>query len=177
MLRFLLIIGLLFGLATHVYAQATSLDNVPIAWGEADERHTTVCSKRWHAIKIRDIRTRAVDLGLGADEQVRRESKAVFAGEADCFTGQLIYRPVAHGDIILGARTWVQVVDKDGPVACFENLRCRWIIQDQSFVEAQIELDGVKHADIVYVATPRPVQPARVGPIPPVITSEEIKKP
>jgi len=177
MIRFVIFILAIAVFPLDVQAQATSLDDVPIAWGEADERHTTVCAKRWHAIKIRDIRTRAVDLGLGADEQVRRESKAVFAGEADCFTGQLIYRPVAHGDVILGARTWVQIVDKDGPVACFENLRCRWIIQDQSFVEAQIELDGVKHADIVYVATPRPVQPARVGPVPPVITSEDVKKP
>lgn len=177
MFRFVLVVSLLLGVAMDADAQATSLDNVPIAWGEADERHTTVCSKRWHAIKIRDIRTRAVDQGLSAEEQVQRESRAVFAGDADCFTGQLIYRPVAHGDVILDARTWVQVVDKDGPVACFENLRCRWIIQTQSFVEAQIELDGVPHADIVYVATPRPVQPARVGPTPPVITSEDIKKP
>lgn len=177
MFRFVLVVSLLLGVAMDADAQATSLDDVPIAWGEADERHTTVYSKRWHAIKIRDIRTRAVDLGLGAEEQVQSESRAVFAGEADCFTGQLIYRPVAHGDVILGARTWVQVVDKDGPVACFEELRCRWIIQTQSFVESQIELDGVQHADIVYVATPRPVQPARVGPTPPVITSEDIKKP
>lgn len=177
MFRFVLIVGLLSVAATGAHAQATSLDDVPIAWGEADERHTTVCSKRWHAIKIRDIRTHAVDLGMGAEEQVQLESKAVFSGQADCFTGQLIYRPVAHGDIILGARTWVQVVDKDGPVACFGKLYCRWTIQTQNFVEAQIELDGIKHADIVYVATPRPVQPARIGAPPPVITSEDIKKP
>ena len=177
MFRFVLVVGLVLGVAMDAGAQATSLDNVPIAWGEVDERHTTVCSKRWHAIKIRDIRTRAVDMGLGAEEQVQRESRAVFAGEADCFTGQLIYQPVAHGDIILNARTWFQMVDKDGPVACFKGLRCRWVVQTQSFVEAQIELDGIEHADIVYVATPRPVQPARVGPTPPVITSEDIKKP
>ena len=55
-----------------VRAQAMSMDDAPIAWGERDERHTTVCAKRWHAIVIRDIRTRAVDMGLGADEQVKQ---------------------------------------------------------------------------------------------------------
>lgn len=114
--------------SAEVRAQATSLDEAPIAWGEADERHTTVCAKRWHAIRIRDIRTRAVDMGLGAEAQVEQESRAIFNGGADCFTGQLIYRPVEHADVILGARTWVQVVERDGPVPCFDGLRCRWAI-------------------------------------------------
>jgi len=148
--------------AGDVRAQATSLDDTPIAWGEADERHTTVCAKRWHAIRIRDIRTRAVDMGLGAEAQVEQESRAVFNGGADCFTGQLVYRPVQHADVILGARTWVQVIERDGPVACFDGLRCRWTIQNQNFVEATIEIDGKAHPETVYVATPRPVQPARI---------------
>lgn len=143
-------------------AQATSLDEMPIAWGERDERHTTVCAKRWHAIAIRDIRARTVDMGLGADEQVKQESKAIFAGKADCFTAQVVYTPVEHADVILNARTWVQLVERDGPVACFDGLRCRWTIQNQNFVEAKIEIDGKAHPETVYVATPRPVQPARI---------------
>lgn len=146
----------------EVRAQATSLDEAPIAWGETDERHTTVCAKRWHAIRIRDIRTRTVDEGLGADAQVEQESRAIFNGGADCYTGQIIYTPVQHADVILGARTWVQVIERDGPVPCFDGLRCRWTIQNQSFVEAKIEIDGKKVPETVYVATPRPVQPARI---------------
>ncbi|MBO6519278.1 MAG: hypothetical protein JJ900_00195 [Rhodospirillales bacterium] len=171
----LLGVALLSG-ATDARAQATSLDDVPIAWGEADERHTTVCAKRWHAIRIRDIRTRAVDQGLGADAQIEQESRAIFNGGADCYTGQIVYRPVAHADVILGARTWVQVVERDGAVPCFNGLRCRWTIQSQSFVEAKVEIDGKAHPATVYVATPRPVQPARVDGPPPVITGEK-KKP
>lgn len=147
---------------SNVHAQATSLDETPIAWGEADERHTTVCAKRWHAIRIRDIRARTVDEGLGAEAQIEQESRAIFNGGADCFTGQLVYRPVEHADVILGARTWVQVVERDGPVACFDNLKCRWTIQMQHFVEAKVTIDGAAHAETVYVATPRPVQPARI---------------
>lgn len=164
MLRFALplaICAVLFP-AAEVRAQATSLDDVPIAWGETDERHTTVCAKRWHAIRIRDIRTRTVDEGLGADAQIEQESRAIFNGGADCHTGQVVYTPVPHADVILGARTWVQVVERDGAVACFDGLRCRWTIQSQNFVEARVEIDGEAHPDTVYVATPRPVQPARV---------------
>jgi len=150
-----------------VRAQAMSMDDAPIAWGERDERHTTVCAKRWHAIVIRDIRTRAVDMGLGADEQVKQESKAIFAGKADCFTAQIAYTPVEHADVILNARTWVQLVERDGPVACFDGLRCRWTIQDQQFVESRIVIDGKAHPDTVYVATPRHVQPARIVETPP----------
>ena len=157
----LLICAVLFWPA-DVRAQATSLDDVPIAWGEADERHTTVCAKRWHAIRIRDIRTRAVEMGLGAEAQVEQESRAIFNGGADCFTGQLVYRPVQHADVILGARTWVQIVERDGPVACFDGLKCRWDIQVQNFVEAKVVVDGKAHPETVYVATPRPVQPARI---------------
>jgi len=162
----LLICAALFW-AAEAFAQATSLDEVPIAWGEADERHTTVCAKRWHAIRIRDIRTRAVDMGLGAEAQIEQESRAIFNGGADCYTGQLVYRPVQHADVILGARTWVQVIERDGPVACFDGLRCRWTVQIQNFVEAKITIDGKTHEETVYVATPRPVQPARInGPAP-----------
>ncbi|MEX0693484.1 MAG: hypothetical protein WD075_03470 [Rhodospirillales bacterium] len=152
-------------------AQATSLDETPIAWGEADERHTTVCAKRWHAIRIRDIRSAAVDQGLGAEAQVEQESRAIFNGGADCFTGQVVYTPLQHADVILGARTWVQVVERDGPVPCFDGLSCRWTIQTQNFVEARIELDGKPYPDVVYVATPRPVQPARIDGLPPSIIS------
>lgn len=153
------------------------MDNVPIAWGEQDERNATVCAKRWHAIKLRDIRTRAVDLGLGAEAQVEMESKAVFAGAADCFTGQVTYRPVPHADVILGARTWVQLPERDGPVACFGDKRCRWAIQEQSFVEAEVEIDGKRLPDTAYVATPRPVQPARLGAPPPMETGNDPAKP
>lgn len=144
-------------------AQATSLDDVPIAWGEQDDRHTTVCAKRWHAITIRDIRTRSIDLGEGAADQIQKESKAVINGDADCFTAQVIYWPVLHADVILGARTWVQVLERAGPVPCFNGKRCRWTVQIQNFVEAKIILDGQQEAETVYVATPRPVQPARTG--------------
>ncbi len=173
MVRFaaLLMVSILL-LPADVRAQATSLDEAPIAWGEADERHTTVCAKRWHAIRIRDIRTRAVDMGLGAEAQVEQESRAIFNGGADCFTGQLIYRPVEHADVILGARTWVQVVERDGPVPCFDGLRCRWTIQSQSFVEAKITIDGKMHPETVYVATPRPVQPARISGPPPLAVDD-----
>ena len=78
MIRTFIMISLL--LPSAAFAQATSIDNVPIAWGEADERYTMVCAKRWHAIKIRDIRTDAVDRGLGAEKQIELESKAVFSG-------------------------------------------------------------------------------------------------
>ncbi len=166
-----------FLLPSAAFAQATSLDNVPIAWGEADERHTTVCAKRWHAIKIRDIRTNAVDLGFGAEKQIETESKAVFSGEADCITAQVIYRPVVHADVILGARTWVQTIERGGPVACFDGKRCRWTLQDQSFVEANVEIDGKTHAGVAYVATPRPVQPARIGePAPSSAMSDKMSK-
>jgi len=145
------------------FAQATSLDDVPIAWGEKDNRHTTVCAKRWHAISIRDIRTRSVDMGEGANQQIQDESKAVISGKADCFTAQITYWPVPHADAILDARTWVQVLEKDGPVSCFGGHRCRWTVQIQNFVEAKIILDGQQVPETVYVATPRPAQPARVG--------------
>lgn len=148
--------------AGDVRAQATSLDETPIAWGETDARHTTVCAKRWHAIRIRDIRTRAIDQGLGAEAQIEQESRAIFNGGADCFTAQVIYRPVKHADVILGARTWVQIVDRDGPVDCFDGRKCRWSVQIQNFVESTIELEGKAYPDVVYVATPRPVQPARI---------------
>ncbi len=163
MIRFAAAAAAILLLPAAAWAQATSLDVAPIAWGEADERHTTVCAKRWHAIKIRDIRTAAVDAGLGADAQIQRESRAVFSGEADCFTGQVTYRPVAHADAILGARTWVQIIERDGPVPCFDGKRCRWDIQVQNFIEAEITVDGRPLDGVVYVATPRPVQPARVG--------------
>ena len=149
--------------ATEARAQATSLDGIPIAWGESDDRHTTVCAKRWHAIRLRGIRTDAVNRGLGADEQVKLESKAIFSGDADCFTGQVVYRPVAHADVILDALTWVQLPERGGPVPCFKGLQCRWTVQSQSFVEAKIVLDGIAYPETVYVATPRPVQPARIG--------------
>lgn len=160
-----------------VLAQATSLDTVPIAWGEADERHTTVCAKRWHAIKIRDVRTASVDRGEGVEAQVQAESRATASGTADCFTGQIVYQPVQHADVILGARTWVQVVVRDGPVACFDNLRCRWTVQVQNFVEAKITVDGAPYPDVVYVATPRPVQPARIGGPPPAVVEDTPLKP
>jgi hypothetical protein len=165
MIRTFIMISLL--LPSAAFAQATSIDNVPIAWDEADERYTTVCAKRWHAIKIRDIRTDAVDRGLGAEKQIELESKAVFSGEADCITARVVYRPVVHADVILGARTWVQTIERNGPVACFDGKHCRWALQDQSFVEAHIEIDET-HAGVAYVATPRLVQPARIGePAPP----------
>ena len=148
---------------TWVFAQATSLDDVAIAWGEKDNRHTTVCAKRWHAITIRDIRTRSVDMGESANQQIQNESKAVIGGKADCFTAQITYWPVPHADAILDARTWVQVLEKDGPVSCFGGQRCRWTVQIQNFVEAKIILDGQHVPETVYVATPRPVQPARIG--------------
>ena len=162
MIRFVVLAGILLT-PFAASAQATSIDATPIAWGEADTRHTTVCAKRWHAIKIRDVRTAAVDAGLGADEQIKRESQAVFSGEADCFTGEVTYRPVAHADAILDARTWVQVIARDGPIPCFNGKRCRWDIQMQNFIEAAVEVDGRALDGVVYVATPRPVQPARVG--------------
>ena len=148
---------------TWALAQATSLDDVPIAWGEQDNRHTTVCAKRWHAITIRDIRTRSVDQGESAATQIQKESKAVISGKADCFTAQIIYWPVVHADVILDARTWVQVLDKTGPVSCFDNKRCRWTVQIQNFVEAKIILNGQEVPESVYVATPRAVQPARIA--------------
>lgn len=148
-------------------AQATSLDEAAIAWGETDERHTTVCAKRWHAIKLRDIRTDAIERGLGADDQVRLESQAIFRGEADCLTGQVIYTPVEHADVILNAMTWVQVVERNGPMPCFNGLRCRWTVQPQHFVEARVSIDGTPVPGTAYVATPRPVQPARIGGPPP----------
>lgn len=157
----------------QAHAQATSLDDVPIAWGEADERHTTVCAKRWHAIRIRDIRTRAVDMGLGAEAQIEMESRAIFNGGADCHTGQIVYTPVQHADVILGARTWVQQVERDGPVACFDGLRCRWMVQVQNFVEAKVVVDGKPYPETVYVATPRPVQPARIIDPAPSATGDE----
>lgn len=163
--------------AGDALAQATSMDNVPIAWGETDERNATVCAKRWHAIKIRDIRTQAVDLGLGAEAQVQMESKAVFSGAADCFTGQVTYRPVLHADVVLGARTWVQLPERDGPVLCFGDKRCRWAIQEQSFVEAEVEVDGKSLPGTVYVATPRPVQPARLGAPAPAETGNDAALP
>ena len=176
MIRTFIMISLL--LPSAAFAQATSMDNVPIAWGEADERHTTVCAKRWHAIKIRDIRTHAVDRGLGAEKQIEMESKAVFSGEADCITAQVTYRPVVHADVILGARTWVQKIERGGPVACFDGKRCRWTLQDQSFVESNVEIGGKSHADVAYVATPRPVQPARIGePAPSATMSDQMPKP
>lgn len=166
--RFAPILLVIVVLLSHAGAQATSLDETPIAWGEADERYTTVCAKRWHAIRIRDIRSGAVDQGLGADAQVEQESRAIFNGGADCFTGQVVYTPVKHADVILDARTWVQVVERDGPVPCFDSLKCRWKVQIQNFVEAHIELDGKPYPDVVYVATPRPVQPARIDGLPPM---------
>ncbi len=162
MIRFAALCVMMFGPAA-AWAQSTSLDTAPIAWGETDTRHTTVCAKRWHAIKIRDVRTAAVDAGLGADAQIERESQAMFSGAADCFTGQVSYRPVVHADAILGARTWVQVIERDGPIPCFDGKRCRWDIQVQNFVEAEVEVNGRSLSGVVYVATPRPVQPARVG--------------
>lgn len=159
------------------FAQATSLDDVPIAWGEQDNRHTTVCAKRWHAIAIRDIRTRSVDMGEGAAKQIQSESKAVINGKADCFTAQIIYWPVPHADVILDARTWVQVLDKDGPVSCFNSKRCRWTVQIQNFVEAKVILNGEEITETVYVATPRIVQPARIGEPAPPETSIEKPKP
>lgn len=167
MFRMLPVVCLAVLAALPARAQSTSVDSQPIAWGERDSRHTTVCSKRWHAIRIRDIRTDAVDRGLGADAQIKNESKAVFSGDADCYTGQVVYMPVPHADVILDALTWIQVPARDGPVACFGGQRCRWMIQSQSFVEARVEIDGVAHPETVYVATPRPVQPARVGGLPP----------
>lgn len=158
---FLMVIGLI--VTGEVSAQATSFDSTPIAWGERDDRHTTVCAKRWHAIKIRDVRTKSVNQGLGAEQQIKLESQAIFSGEADCFTGQIVYQPVKHADVILDALTWVQVIDKDGPVICFDNQRCRWTIQSQHFVEAKVSIDGKAVPETVYVATPRPVQPARAG--------------
>lgn len=161
MIRMLII---LFALSpAAALAQATSLDDVPIAWGEQDNRHTTVCAKRWHAIVIRDIRTKSVDMGQSAAQQIENESKAVISGKADCFTAQIIYWPVLHADSILDARTWVQVLEKNGPVACFNGKRCRWTVQIQNFVEAKIILNGKEVSETVYVATPRPVQPARIG--------------
>lgn len=160
MIRVLALITLF--MPTWAFGQATSLDDVAIAWGEQDNRHTTVCAKRWHAIAIRDIRTLSVDKGEGAAKQIQDESKAVISGKADCFTAQIIYWPVPHADVILDARTWVQILDKDGPVACFNDKRCRWAVQIQSFVEAKIILNGKQVPETVYVATPRPVQPARI---------------
>lgn len=173
MIRALILIA--FFAPTWAYAQATSLDDVPIAWGEQDNRHTTVCAKRWHAITIRDIRTRSVDLGEGASEQIRKESKAIFSGQADCFTAQVVYWPVPHADVILDARTWVQVLDRTGPVPCFDGKRCRWTVQIQNFVEAKIVLDGQQEASTVYVATPRPVQPARTGGPEPMASDQDMK--
>ena len=61
----------------------------------------------------------------------------------------------------------MQLVERDGPVACFDGLRCRWTIQNQQFVESRIVIDGKAHPDTVYVATPRHVQPARIVETPP----------
>lgn len=175
MIRILII---LFALSpAAALAQATSLDDVPIAWGEQDNRHTTVCAKRWHAIAIRDVRTTSVDMGEGAAQQIQNESKAVISGKADCFTAQILYWPVVHADVILDARTWVQVLDKDGPVACFNGKRCRWTVQIQNFVEAKIVLNGEEVSETVYVATPRHVQPARIGNPAPMGTEESSKTP
>ena len=144
-------------------AQSVGADGLPIAWGESERRHTTVCAKRWHAVRIRDVRTDAVHRGLGADKQIELESRAVLTGEADCVTGDVIYAPVTPPDVILGAETWVQIPEPDGPVPCFDGRRCRWGIQMQSFVEAEVTIDGQKHEGTAYVATPRVVQPARLG--------------
>ncbi len=163
MLRFALLILLTQFVPGAAQAQATSFDSSPIAWGERDERHTTICAKRWHAIKIRNVRTNAVNQGMGAEQQIELESQLIFSGDADCFTGQIVYQPVKHADVILDALTWVQMPDSDGPVTCFKNQRCRWMIQTQHFVEAKVEIDGKAVPETVYVATPRPVQPARAG--------------
>ncbi len=144
-------------------AMAESLDETPIAWGETDERETTVCAKRWHALKIRDIRTGAVWTGKGAEEQVKLETQAVLEGAADCVTVRVRYTPVEHADVILGAETWVQVPSPEGPVPCRGGQRCRWVVQTQVFVESAVEIDGQKNPGTVYVATPRQVQPARLG--------------
>lgn len=175
MIRVLILITL--SMPTWAFAQATSLDDVAIAWGEQDNRHTTVCAKRWHAITIRDIRTLSVDKGEGAAEQIQNESKAIINGKADCFTAQIIYWPVPHADVILDARTWVQILEKDGPVACFNDRRCRWTVQIQNFVEAKIILDGKQVPETVYVATPRPVQPARIGEPAPLGTEKTTENP
>lgn len=175
MIRVLALIAIFVLSPASVHAQATSLDDVPIAWGEQDDRHTTVCAKRWHAITIRDIRTRSVDLGEGAAEQIRKESKAIISGDADCFTAQIIYWPVPHADVILDARTWVQVLDRWGPVPCFSGKRCRWTVQIQNFVEARIILNGQQEPATVYVATPRPVQPARTGGPEPMAPDQDTK--
>lgn len=175
MIRALTLIGILLLSPTSARAQATSLDDVPIAWGEQDERHTTVCAKRWHAITIRDIRTRSVDLGEGAADQIQKESTAIIRGDADCFTAQIIYWPVPHADVILDARTWVQVLDRSGPVPCFNGNRCRWTVQIQNFVEARIVLNGEQEPATVYVATPRLVQPARTGGPEPMASDQDVK--
>lgn len=161
------ILALLF-LCPVPAAVAGALDETPIAWGETDERETTVCAKRWHALKLRDIRTRAIEEGAGAEEQVRLETQAVLKGTVDCLTAKVTYRPVLHADVILGAETWVQLVSPDGPVPCRGGLRCRWAVQSQNFVEAEVEIDGRKNPETVYVATPRPVQPGRIGGPPPM---------
>jgi len=44
-------------------------------------------------------------------------------------------------------------------------------------MDAGAQATFLDNVPIVYVATPRPVQPARVGPTPPVIKSRDIKKP
>ena len=63
---------------------------------------------------------------------------------------------------LFGGKIAPLLVERDGPVACFDGLKCRWDIQVQNFVEAKVVVDGKAHPETVYVATPRPVQPARI---------------
>ncbi len=147
-------------LAVFAAASANALE--PIVWGETEVRYTTVCEKRWHALKIRDSRTLSADMGEGAEQQIQRETRLLFNGEAQCRTGEVGYAPASHPDIIEGAKTWVQIIDPAGPVACFGGKRCRWEIQTLHFVESHVTFDGVAYPQTAYVATPRPVQAARI---------------
>ncbi len=131
----------------------------PLHWGERETLYTTICEKRWHAVRVKALRNLAIDSGEGVLEQVRREKEAHFAGEARCFTGDVTHWPVANADIIDGVKTWTRVEDAEGPVPCFEGKRCRWEIHTLRFVESTIELGDGSGGGPVYVATERPIIP------------------
>lgn len=140
----------------------------PLQWGEPETLYTTVCEKRWHAVRVKALRNLAIDSGEGVLEQVRREKEAHFAGEARCFTGEVTHWPVVNADVIDGVRTWVRVEDAQGPVPCFEDKRCRWEIHTLRFVESNITIADGSGGGPVYVATERPIPAKPMANQPPV---------
>ena len=68
-----------------------------------------------------------------------------------------------QADVIDNVKTWVQVPDAEGPVACFDGKRCRWEIRIVRFVESRVAVGGGAPASgTVYVATERPIAAARI---------------